>query len=359
MANNFGLKPQNHYFCTKESHDFMFKRILTSIIILSVLIFLCLLAAGNYMVTYSLQPSGLENSMNFDIHSQEIRANHPQIVNWLDSMEENSLFRDTFIVSKVDGSKLHAIYAYADKPTACTAVLAHGYTDCIVKMLPIAYLYNHDLNFNILMMDHHGHGKSEGDEVQMGWLDRLDVLQWMKVAHDVFSKEGVEAQLVMHGISMGAAIVMYVSGEVEGNGPAAQLDCVKELLPMSYVKCFIEDCGYSSVWEEFSGQLDEQFHLSPFPIMNVSSLVCKMRYGWWFEDASSIDEVERCSLPMLFIHGDEDTFVPTEMVHKVYAAKPEPKELWITTGVGHAASYQTYPLQYTKRVADFVGRYMK
>jgi len=193
----------------------------------------------------------------------------------------------------------------------------------------------------------------------MGWLDRLDVLQWMKVAHDVFSTEEAEAQLVMHGISMGASTIMYVSGEVEGKGQAAQLDCVKELLPMPYAKCFIEDCGYSSVWEEFTGQLGEQFNLSSFPIMNVSSLVCKMRYDWWFEEASAIDEVARCSLPMLFIHGDEDSFVPTEMVYKVYEAKPEPKELWVSSGVSHAASYQNYPEEYTKQISDFVGKYMK
>ena len=58
--------------------------------------------------------------------------------------------RDTFILAE-DGARLHALYLYADTLTAHTAVAVHGYTDNAVRMLHIAYLYNHDLHYNVLL----------------------------------------------------------------------------------------------------------------------------------------------------------------------------------------------------------------
>lgn len=62
---------------------------------------------------------------------------------------------------------------------------------------------------------------------------------------------------------------------------------------------------------------------------------------------------------MLFIHGDADTFVFTEMVHRLYEAKPEPKELWIVPGAAHATSYKERPQEYAARVKAFVEKYIR
>lgn len=62
---------------------------------------------------------------------------------------------------------------------------------------------------------------------------------------------------------------------------------------------------------------------------------------------------------MFFIHGDKDDFVPTYMVHEVYNAKPEPKEIWIVPDTDHATSYKNYPDEYTKRVKEFTDKYIK
>lgn len=335
------------------------KKIGKALLVAVVLVFVLLCIVANFMIDYSLKPESLERSRQTEKLIGEMRRDYPWTQSWLDSMQQHQLFRDTFVASRVDGSKLYAMYASARKPTPKTAILVHGYTDCIIRILPLAYMYNNDLDFNILVMEHHAHGQSEGEAIQMGWLDRLDVLNWMKIAHDIFSTPEAEAQLVVHGVSMGGATTMNVSGEVEGKGPAAQLDCVKDLLPMPYAKCFVDDCGYSSVWDEFAGELEVQFGLPTFPILNLASLFCDLRYGWNFKEASPENQVKRCSLPMLFIHGDQDTFVPTAMVYKVHDAKPEPKELWLTPGVPHAWSYAAYHEEYTQRVQAFTEKYMK
>ena len=265
-------------------------------------------------------------------------SEYPQIKPWLDSLQTAGALRDTFIINP-KGVQLHAIYAAAPEPTGKTAVIVHGYTDDCIRMLMIGYLYNKDLKYNILLPDLQNQGLSGGPAIQMGWKDRLDVLQWMDIASNIFRDS---TQIVVHGISMGAATTMMVSGEE---------------LP-DYVKCFVEDCGYTSVWDEFSHELKSQFSLPPFPLMYTTSWLCNAKYGWNFKEASSLNQVKKCKQPMMFIHGDADTYVPTWMVYPLYEAKSEPKELWIVPGATHAMSYKDYPEEYTERVKNFVGKYI-
>ena len=86
----------------------------------------------------------------------------------------------------------------------------------------------------------------------------------------------------------------------------------------------MEDCGYTSVWDEFRGELKELFGLPAFPLLHTASWLCRQEYGWDFREASALEQVKKCTLPMLFIHGDADTFVPTWMAYPLYEAKPEP-----------------------------------
>ena len=277
----------------------------------------------------------------------------PWMIGWMDSVYQHHCVKDTF-VTMPSGYKAHAIYLYAPKTTEKTAVVVHGYQVRSEGMLHIAYLYNHDMGYNVLLPDLYGHGESEGDHIQMGWKDRWDVIGWSEIANEIFKVKGEGQRVkgddrrakntrqVIHGISMGAATTMAVSGEKTPD----------------YVKCVVEDCGYTSVWDEFSHELKSSFFLPPFPLMYTTSWLCEKKYGWNFKEASSLKQVAKCKLPMLFIHGDKDTYVPTWMVYPLYEAKPEPKELWIVSGAAHAVSYQENKQEYTDKVRDFVGRYI-
>ena len=290
-----------------------------------------------YMLNFSLRPDNRGKDMAGSM--EYMRNTYLQIVPWVDSLNQHKALRDTFITSP-DGLKMHAFYAYASRPTKRTAVIVHGYTDNAIRMFHIGYLYNHELDYNVLLPDLRYTGLSEGDAIQMGWLDRKDVLQWIDIAPTLF---GDSLQAVVHGISMGAATTMMVSGEAQ----------------QPFVKCFVEDCGYTSVWDEFSFQLKDMFRLPEFPLMYTTSWLCNAKYGWNFQEASSLEQVKKCSLPMFFIHGDADTYVPTRMVYPLYKAKSEPKELWIVPGATHAMSYKDYPQEYTERVKKFVGKYIR
>ena len=125
-----------------------------------------------------------------------------------------------------------------------------------------------------------------------------------------------------------------------------------------YVRCFVEDCGYTGVWDEFSKELKSSVVLPAVPLLYTASWLCDLKYRWNFREASSLAQVAKCRLPMLFIHGDADDYVPTWMVRPLFEAKPGAKELWLVPGAGHAASYRDNREEYTRRVGEFVGRYI-
>ena len=290
-----------------------------------------------YMLDFSLTPNAKIRTKDADSYSY-MYANYPFLRSWVDSLNHAKVLRDTFILNP-EGTRLHAYYIASPQPTHKTAVIIHGYTDNAIRMFMIGYLYNRDLQYNVLLPDLQHQGESGGPAIQMGWKDRLDVMQWMHIANQIF---GDSTQMVIHGISMGAATTMMVSGEKQP----------------SYVKCFVEDCGYTSVWDEFTHELKSSFHLPAFPLMYTTSWLCEQKYGWNFKEASSLNQVAKSELPMFFIHGDKDTYVPTWMVYPLYEAKPGLKELWIVPGAAHAVAYKDNKEEYTQKVRNFVGQYI-
>lgn len=323
------------------------KIIISATAVLTVLV-IAVFGAAWYMLDYALTPP----SDRTDIVKRYKRmyAEYPYMRPWVDSLKSAKALRDTF-VTMTDGERHHAVYARGDSAAGRTAILVHGYTDSHASMLPIAKIYA-DMGYNILLPDLHAHGLSDGNEIQMGWDDRNDVIRWIDVADSLFATAEGKPQIVLHGVSMGAATVMNVAGEP---------------LPES-VRCFVEDCGYTSVWDEFARQLDEQFGLPPFPVLYAASALCRLRYGWTFGEASPVSQLSKKECPMLFIHGSSDDYVPSPMVFSLYNANPVypahggefhyPNDIWIAPGSGHARSFHDYPTEYAERVEQFVGKFI-
>lgn len=307
-------------------------------IVLTIIIVLLAAVTGAsiYMLDYSLDTD--PNRRDMDSAYTVLYSRMPDMRLWVDSMKAEGNIRDTFLTMP-SGERHHALYIRADSACGRTAVIVHGYKDCAVKFLYLGRMYHRDIGYNVVMPDLHGHGLSDGDEIQMGWKDRLDVRRWTEMAAETFGTACGDTSIVVHGVSMGAATTMCLSGEE---------------LP-GYVSCFIEDCGYTGVWDEFALQLKELFSLPEFPLMYTTSMLCRLVYGWSFGEASPLKQVAKCSRPMLFIHGDTDTFVPYGMMRKLYDAKRGEKEMWTAKGSAHAASYLDYPKEYTARVRNFLN----
>ena len=255
-------------------------------------------------------------------------------------------FQDTWIydykdkedvfINSFDNLKLHG-YILKTENSDKWAITVHGYTNKAESMSAMAYKY-HSLGYNILMPDLRGHGKSEGSYVGMGWHDRLDILKWI----DLIIKENKDAKILLHGISMGAGTVMMVSGEE---------------LPEN-VKVIVEDCGYTSAKEQLAYNLKTMFKLPSFPILNFCSLITKIKDNYFISEASAIKQLQKAKVPILFIHGDKDKFVPFYMLDKLYNACSSKKDKLIIKDVGHAKSESLKSDLYWNKVEDFIKPYM-
>ncbi|RCA10494.1 alpha/beta hydrolase [Enterococcus durans] len=299
-----------------------------------IVIIVALLFAGNYFYNYAVVPSE-KDFLEDDTPGTSQVVKETEAQKWFNDKENRSYWH---LTSK-DGLKLSAIYLPAATKSEKTVIAAHGYMGNAETMANYAKMF-HDLGYNVLVPDARGHGESEGDYIGFGWPERKDYVQWI---HQIIEKEGSSQKIVLYGISMGAATVMMTSGEK---------------LPDN-VKAIIEDCGYSSVSDELSYQLDDMFHLPAFPLIPVTSLMTKVRAGYFFGEASAVDQLEKNKRPMLFIHGDADTFVPYEMLDKVYDATKGPKEKYVVKGAEHAKAYSIDPEKYQTVVKDFLNKYVQ
>lgn len=254
--------------------------------------------AGNFLFDFALNPQApytmkmMQDSKN-DKEGEQPDAEDTEARAWFkENRESSSLTAD-------DGTELAAWYFAAPESTHDYAVCLHGYTNEPIGMARYVKRF-HDRGMNVLAPAARAHERSGGDYIGMGWPERLDVVAWIEriVAADP------EARILIFGESMGAATAMNVAGES---------------LPAN-VKCVIEDCGYTSVWDEFSLQLKDVFGLPSFPLLDVANLVCNVRAGYDFHKASSVEQLKHATVPMLFIHGDQDTFVPYSMLDQNYEA---------------------------------------
>ncbi|MBP7401888.1 MAG: alpha/beta hydrolase [Clostridia bacterium] len=217
------------------------------------------------------------------------------------------------------------------------AVLVHGYTGSAEMSFPWAKRF-HELGFHVLAVDCRAHGRSEGRYIGMGWPDRRDLVGWTRM----IAGRQPGARIVLYGVSMGAATVMMASGE-------------RDLAPG--VACVVEDCGFTSVYREFGHRGRRMFHIPTLPILLPASLACLVRCGWSIIGASAVRQIRRHRLPMMFIHGQEDDYVPFGMVHRLYGAARGPKELCTVPGAGHGLSSSVDP-QYWDKVFTFIGRHV-
>ena len=309
------------------------KIILTISILLLVVILGVGGLVGNYFYNLALNPFTSKDMIfgdDDDDTSLEVEAD----VNWL---LEDSNYIDTYITSS-DNLKLHAYEVKNENKTDIWAIVVHGYTSAGKLLSPKAkHLYN--MGYNVLVPDLRSHGSSEGDYIGMGWDDRLDIIDWI----NYIVKNNPKSEIALHGTSMGAATVLMVSGEK---------------LPYN-VKAIVADCGYTSVYDEFSYQLKQLFNLPAFPIMNFSDVVTHIRAGYCLNDASAINQVKKSTTPILYIHGDKDDFVPYYMMDELYNATNSEKEKLTIEGGEHANSDLVNPKLYWSTVNSFLEKYIE
>ncbi|OUO33323.1 hypothetical protein B5F85_02420 [Olsenella sp. An293] len=306
--------------------------------------------AGNFLVDFALNPNA-EVSMARSMREGGVggldyaeapkfdEAYAAEAASWFEA-EKRSVSHQASDGTVLLGWELDGANgdAYSDGHT--WAVVCHGYIGEPADMAKYAYHFS-QLGMSVLMPAARGHERNvDTGLIQMGWGDARDLLGWVD---DIVARDP-EARIILFGVSMGGAEVMMASG----------MSGLSE-----NVSLIVEDCGYTSVWDEFVLQLDNVFGLPSFPILNVADAACLLRAGYTFEAASAVESLRSASVPMLFIHGDEDAFVPFSMLDECYdACASEQKEKLVVSGAGHGLAASTDPDLYWSTVDAFVAEHL-
>ena len=273
-------------------------------------------------------PASAEDLSN-DPAKASYLANREKLRTMGDEFEQT--MQDASIINR-DGLKLQAKYRMQDTPTHKWIISIHGYKDSHRFMLPYGAVF-YRKGYHVLLPDNRSHGASEGKYIGMGWRDKEDIAEWI----EWIIERDSEAKIILHGVSMGAATVMMTAG-----------------MNPSHVVGYIEDCGYTSVWDIFACVMKRDYHLPAFPILHTCRLISRYKLGYDYVEASALAQIKKCDKPMLFIHGEKDDFVPTKMGHELYEAFGGKKELYIAKDAGHANSMDFDPDTYFAKVFGFI-----
>ena len=246
-------------------------------------------------------------------------------------------------ITSFDGLKLCAYYLPAEAPASGKRrrnilLLMHGYRAGGLTDFAGLYRFYHEQGYDLLVPFERSHGPSEGRYICFGVKERFDCRDWAEYAVRL---AGEDCNLYLSGISMGCATVLMAAG-----------------LPLpSNVRAIIADCGFTSPKEILKTVLKRDYHLPAFPLMNLTELLTKWRAGFGYSDASTLDAMRNCRIPVLFIHGEKDTFVPVQMTLDNYMACSAPKELLIVPGAVHAAASLQDPEGYRRTALAFMKKY--
>lgn len=242
-------------------------------------------------------------------------------------------------IPSFDGLELRGRY-YAGTPGSPLRILFHGYRSAQAENDFCCGLES-DLRrgFSVLLVDQRGQGRSQGDTITFGVLERVDCLYWAQYAARRF---GTGTPVILGGMSMGAATVLMAS-------------CLD--LPEN-VAGIVADSGYTSPGEIIRTVLRRR-GLPPGPMYPLIRLSARL-FGRFDPDAASVREaVSAARVPILFIHGQADQLVPCSMAREMYEACAGEKELITVPGAGHGLAYVVDTPGVSAVLENFYGKVLK
>ncbi len=222
-------------------------------------------------------------------------------------------------ITSSDGENLIGHWYEADNPKRIIIAM-HGWRSNWERDFGLISDFWIDNDSSILYADQRGHMESGGEYVGFGLLERYDCKDWVDW---VIEHKGDKLPIYLAGISMGAATVLMTAG----------FD-----LPAN-VRGVIADCGFTSPHDIWKHVAEKNMHLSYLLIGNMANSICKKKLKVGSKDYSVIEAMNTSKVPILFIHGTDDHFVPVEMSYEGYKACNAPKRIFVVPGADHGMSY--------------------
>lgn len=251
----------------------------------------------------------------------------------LNFSEVNAWDKEEIKVRSNFGYDLFGILFPVKNPRGCV-VLSHGITYSLCGSLKYAALFR-SLGFTTLVYDNRFHGRSGGPFCSYGWFEKQDlklIVDWVE------NRMGKGVLIGTHGESLGAAITLQ----------HAAID--------QRVSFLIPDCAYSDIYKLMALRMQLDYHLPPIPLLPLTRWLASLVLRFDIADASPIRTLQDITAPILFIHGDADTYIPMQMCKDMYELKQgDPRNrLYLAKGAEHAASITADRQKYAEEVESFL-----
>lgn len=303
---------------------------ITLLIILAIIAIIFFSAIGIYI---------FRSTVTRELH--DIDKSYTRYVenNLLDESLYNSVIKEDITLNSFDGLNLTSTLIMNKVPTNKFIILVHGVSICYVGSLKYFDIFYRN-EFNILIVNQRRHGKSEGKYSTYGFYEKYDVNMWIEYLKSRFGNDII---LGLHGESMGAGTVM-------------------ETIPLNNsIKFVIEDCGYSNFYELIGFQITHKYKNRVVrkilrPGLVFANFFMKTKSKFSMKQVIPIDIVATTSIPMMFIHGKEDYFVPWYMAVDLFKSKVKGyKELYLVEGAEHAEALEVNKILYEEKIMNFIN----
>lgn len=300
--------------------------------IAALIILLILLTAYIcFRIVFFVPGKKSENSKELPVPEGEIyEPYHEHMRNWI--KEARSFPHEDFYITSFDGLKLHGKY-YEYAPDAPLELMFHGYRGSAERDLSGGIQRCFMLGRNVLIVDQRTSCQSEGNVITFGIHESKDCLAWIDFAVEHF---GPDVRIILTGISMGASTVMMAAGNP---------------LPAN-VTGVLADCGYSSA-REIIKKCIRQMHLPENLLYPFVKLGAKLYGHFDLEESSPVEAMKKCTVPVIFFHGEDDDFVPCQMSKINYDACTAPKKLVTVPEAGHGLVFLVDTKGYLNAVTEF------
>jgi len=236
-----------------------------------------------------------------------------------------------------DGTRLIGRYIHVSDG-APLQIQSHGYRGGPVRDFCGGNKLARENGHNSLVIEQRAHLDSEGNVISFGVNERKDVLSWINYLVDRF---GNDVQIILSGVSMGAATVLMASEFNHKN-----------------VKCIVADCPFSSP-HEIIKSVSGSMHIPAFIAMPLVHLGALLFGHFRLGSASAVEAVKKTTHPILLIHGEADSFVPCGMSREIEKACASEIRLETFPDAGHALSFIKDFDRYKRVCSEFFHEHLK
>ena len=269
-------------------------------------------------------------------------VNHPKY-RYLKEYEQSRAWCEAqpmqdFTIRSVDGLKLHASYLPAEDARRFV-ILSHGYRGSRFGSIAAMGKFLHENHCSLLFIDQRCCGESEGNYITFGAKEQYDILEWVG---RIVEENPAKLPIYLYGQSMGATSALLAAGHS---------------LPRE-VRGIIVDCGFHSMKQQLRDIAAGWFHLHWIELLLLRvDFFCRVAAGFSMKETDTTIALEKNKRPVLFFHGEDDTYVWPENTKKNYEICDAPKELVMIPGARHLCSAYAAPELYGEKMMEFFGKY--